>query len=505
MSLWPHQIRGLAEVRACMPHPQRVLVVAPCGSGKTRWGAEICTGAVRKQKRVLWIAHTSELVDQPVDVFRGRGLPVGIFQSSRPSDPDAAIQVATIQTLARRQIPFADVVIFDEAHLHFGTKTQQRIIEALPGATLMGLSATPWLLSGRPMGDLYKALVIMARPSELLAQGILVRPRAFGPRREELQPNLTGLRVEDGDYRTSELAERCNRAELVGDIAQTYLERARKPDGTHRSAILFAADREHSKSCRDALIAVGIRAEHVDADTPSSERNNERKRMLDRLRSGETQVLCNVQILTAGFDYRGLECVVLARPTQSLALYLQCTGRVMRSEVGKSDALILDHVGSTITHGFAHADHNWTLESSRKYRQTDQSLPPLRTCLKCFAVFDPMAACPECGTVFPVTARMLRQAEGELEEIHVAPTKAERLAEFQKLCRVAIAGRMNRDFVKAEYQKKFGVAPRGMEWPTEVRENLAKKRAGLEEVARRRGYLEVNGKFPWVERMMGAK
>lgn len=498
MKLWSHQQAGLEKLReafASLPqNEQRVLGVAPCGAGKTITGAAICNGAIKQGNRVLWIADRSELIDQPAAVFREHGLHVGIIQANRQQDNSAPIQVGTIQTLSRRKnFPPANLLVWDECHLHFNLRAQ-RVLDAYPGCPVLGLSATPWLLNNRSLGTIYKKLVVIAQPSELIAAGILVKPRVYGPN----LPDISSVHTTDGDFDLKQLEKICDKPTLVGDIAKTYVSIARSR-GRLRHAILYAVSREHSRSCRDAMRAIGLRAEHVDGDTPAAER----KALIDAFKAGEIDVLCNVDILTAGFDFPALECIICARPTQSLALWIQICGRVLRSSPGKNDAVILDHSGNWLRHGFPHADRTWTLETTKR-RMRPAAPAPLRTCMQCFAVqsVGPLA-CLECGAVFPVNPREVHSIGGNLTEITQAWTQEQRNEEFERLCRIAITGKLSRDFVKRGYKTKFGMWPRNMKWPAALPVDIRYERQKLESVAERRGYSrDGSGRFPWVEKKL---
>lgn len=449
-------------------------------SGKSRCAGEVCAGAVRLDSTAIFICHVTELVDQAVKEFRNEfGLRVGIIQADRPTDPDAPIQVASIATLARRDISRYDIVAFDEVHLHVGTATAERVIAANQDSDILGFSASPWRLDGQPMGSLFRAIVPLASYSELIDTRILVPSRVFGPS----HPDLSKVHTRDGEFDPGETEEAINTPQLVGDVASTYTRLAYTSSG-HRSAILFAHSAAHSEACRDALRAQGHRAESLDYKTPKSTR----KEMIEALRAGEIDVLCNQNILTAGFDMRSLGCVIDAAPTQSLARYMQRIGRGMRAspETGKTDLLVLDHSGNVFRHGFAHADRTWTLEAAQK-PSPKESIPSLRTCSACFAIFPPVPVCPECGFVFQVQAREIPQRDGILREVTKAPTRDERQASFDELCQLAIRLRRGRGFVKSQYEERFGVQPR-FDWPAALPENLAKKRAGLERVAETRGY-----------------
>ncbi len=491
MTLWAHQSRGIVTLRTLSKKHRRILIVAPCGAGKTRFANEVAVGADKRGNRLLFVCHTQELLLQSVATFEAAGLRIGIIQGDHPFDADAPIHVGMAQTLQRRDVAMYTIIVIDEAHLHVETQAIDRIIAANPNAFVYGLTASPWRLDSRPMGGVYQAIFDLAKPSELLAQKILVPHRCFGPP----GPDLSKVAIVDGDYNQKQLEAACNRPEITGDIASTYFLH-RRPDGKFLSSLLFATSIAHSIECRDALRVLGVRAEHVDGNT----NDEQRAELIRQLRDREIDVLCNVMILTAGFDYPGLEAIVMARPTQSLALFLQMAGRVLRAspETGKTEARIIDHVGNVMRHGFPLADREWTLEQAKKRAKRAEALPTLRTCPTCFAIFYTAPKCPECGHEFVVATREIETREGELHEIKNAFTRDQREAEFQRICRVAITARLGRKFVSRTYTKQFGMRPVGFTWPKELPENRASKRSELEHVARTRGYPSE-----WVDKAMG--
>jgi DNA repair protein RadD len=348
MSLWDHQLRGMQELRAAYADGNSsVLCVAPCGSGKTRFATELCWSSIELGFRPLFVVHNGELMQQSIDAFRERGIDTGVIWSGHEMDLTRPMQIGTIQTLMRRELPSFDFLILDEAHLHM-TRSARLLIERVKPGSILGLSASPTLLGGRSLGDLYTALRQLAQPSELIAKGILLEPTVYAPS----HPDVLGVPTLGGDFDASKLIEVCNTTKLVGDITESYGRLEHKPQ-----AILFAVDRSHSISCRDRLRGAGLRAEHIDGTTPKAERDA----LLDRFKRGDIDVLCNVNILSTGFNYPPLECVIIARPTQSEALHIQMCSRAFRSWHGKRKPVILDHSGNTVVrHGFAHADRDWS-------------------------------------------------------------------------------------------------------------------------------------------------
>ncbi len=357
---------------------QRPILVSPTGSGKTTMATEIVE---RLGRPTLWLAHRKELIDQAAERLAAHGLRSGIVMAGFRSDPDARVQVASVQTLVRRNRPPAGLVVVDECH-HAAAETYQKILSDYTDAALIGLTATPFRLDGRGLGDLFGELVVAAWPDELCAAGVLHKPRVWASK----APDLRGVRVVAGDYSLGALAERTNTAELNADIVETWQKRA-----AGRRTVAFAVDIAHSEAITEAFRQAGVPAEHLDGATPRAERDA----ILARLAHGETLVVSNCMVLTEGWDLPALECAIIARPTASLNLHLQMIGRVMRASHGKEGAIVLDHAGNHHVHGLVTRRLDYTLSDERVGFSEPLGLRRCRECGLLFETDEP--CCPECG------------------------------------------------------------------------------------------------------------
>jgi superfamily II DNA or RNA helicase len=446
-------------------------MVAPTGSGKTVIAAAIIAGACRDRRRVLVLAHRREIVAQTVDKLYRVGIGVGTIQAGFPKRPGEPVQVASVQTLHARAVrsrsiapPPADLVVVDEAH-HVRARTYRRLLEIYPGAVVLGLTATPCRGDGRGLGNVFEVLIEAASVADLTRDGFLVPSLIFAPSR----PDLTGIRVERGDYVETALAERVDTVQLVGDIVEHWHRHAKR-----RRTVVFATGVAHSAHIRDEFRRAGVLAEHIDGSTPIEERD----RILRQLAAGEVEMVCNAMVLTEGWDCPAVSCLVLARPTKSLNLFRQMVGRVLRPDPasGKSDALILDHAGAVYAHGRPDDPIIWTLGEDRRAENAVHAArgtnghPSLVDCPECHAVRFQGQPCPACGWRPRPKAAPVEVADGELVEVgrdRVAPPTvadfATRRHFYQQLLWIGRERKYKPGWAAYKYKEKFGM------WPNDMR------------------------------------
>lgn len=233
----------------------------------------------------------------------------------------------------------ADIVIIDECH-HAKAATYKKLWDIYPEARFLGVTATPIRMNGESFSDLFDVLINCGQLSEFVRQGYLVKVKHF----IGVTPDLSTIKVKMNDYAQDELGELMQDAELMADLVESYHAKAKG-----KKMIVFAVNVEHSRKIVAKYQKEGILAEHIDATTPKKER----ERILRQFRDGQIKVLSNVDIVSEGFDVPDCEAVQLARPTKSLALYLQQVGRCMRPAADKEEGVVLDNAGLWLEHGFA--------------------------------------------------------------------------------------------------------------------------------------------------------
>lgn len=444
---------------AAMTGARSPLVVLPTGAGKTVIAAELIRRYRGAGRASLFLAPRRELIDQTSDKLAAVGVEHGVMLADADplAGPSCPVQVASVDTLLARVVRRGDairdfdLVIVDEAHLGISA-ARADLLSRWPNALRVGLTATPSRKDGLALGTLYDRLLVPTTVADLTRDGYLVPARYFSwP-----TPDLRGIGTVGGDYSPGALQRRAlETPELMGDVVTTWLAHA-----ADRRTVVFATGIDHSIALSAAFRAQGVAAEHVDANTPGTMR----AAIMRRFRSGETQVLTNCFLAAYGFDLPALSCVVLARPTKSLVLYLQMLGRGLRPVDGKRECLVLDHAGCVHRFGFATDAREWTLDG--KYAlseagQRDSERKDAHECPACHAMFRGQAICPECGFELKPAARMVPAIDGELVEIgqveRVNQEKRQRF--YAELQHIAAQRRYKSGWAAQQYKAKFGVFP----------------------------------------------
>jgi DNA repair protein RadD len=473
---WP-----LPSIVLSAPRAKRVLLVSPTGSGKTVIMAEIIHSAERIRKRILFLAHRKELIEQTSKKLDVVGVDHGVIMAGHQrSFPAMAVQVASVQTLARRQPPPTDFVIIDEAH-HARAATYGKILVAYPTAAVLGATATPWRTDGKGLGELFDDLVVAAKPRELIDAGHLVGYTGFAYD----TPELSGVKRTAGDYNEHGLELVMGSRPIVGNVVEQYCLHA-----AGGRAVVFAVSIAHSMAMKDRFAAAGISAEHLDGTTP----DRQREAILERVSSGATRVLCNVNVVTEGWDVPQLEVCILARPTLSEGLYLQMVGRVLRpaclgcgeyahpeatncdrcgSVEIKRVARIHDHAGCILEHGAPDLDRDYSLTSDIRKQKAKDKLPPLRTCEKCLRIYESASAsCPSCSHVNAAQRKPPRELDGP--DVQAIPLEQLRERKAQNAVRRRDEARFlaelrqtaktkgyNPKWIGIQFKERYGHWPRG--------------------------------------------
>jgi DNA repair protein RadD len=406
---------------------RRILIQGATGSGKTHIIAVIVAAAVIAGIPVLILATRTRLVRQIHERLTEFEIPHGVIAASLPNlrNYSAWVQIASVDTLHRRSVvdrhipmPPAGLVLFDECHLATAD-TRLNILDSYPDAIRIGLTATPARKSGRSLSAAFDCLILGPTPRDLVSAGMLVPFRIFNTPLAT-QTELKALpKDNENDYRTDALSALVCRPKLVGDVLENWLRIARG-----KRTLLFCVNKAHGGALLAEFLRNGIKAEMLtDQDDEAT-----REEVVARLERGETHVLINCFLLSYGVDVPSVECIVLARPTRSLPMYLQMVGRGSRPspETGKAQCVLIDHGHVVENLGLPQSDFPWTLDETRNVNREAQerarsvTAETLRTCKQCSALWltsEQGHACPECGWTPAPKSKPVTVQHADLEEM----------------------------------------------------------------------------------------
>ncbi|MGN0592019.1 MAG: DEAD/DEAH box helicase [Ruminococcus sp.] len=385
-------------------------IVLPCGGGKSVIVAEIAKRTTENGRLVLFLVHRKELCDQIRNTFRWWGVDMDLCN------------VMMVQTAARRldKLTKPTLIITDENH-HSKAATYKKIYDAFPGAYRVGVTATPVRIDGSGLGDVNDDLIIGVSAKWLIANNCLAPYDYYAPEGTD----MSSLHVKNGEYDMKEAEKLLDENCIYGDAINHYKKLA---DGM--KAVCYCVSVRYSEMMAEQFTGAGIPAAHIDGATPKAKRD----KIISDFREGKILILCNVDLISEGFDVPDCGCVILLRPTKSLTLYIQQAMRCMRYQDGKR-AVILDHVGNVRHFGMPDDDREWSLETVKKQVPDFQII----ACEKCYFTFPkykangkPYTYCPKCGELLkpPKEApekkdrEPLEESGAELQkvtEVHVIP------------------------------------------------------------------------------------
>jgi superfamily II DNA or RNA helicase len=344
---------------------RRPLLVLPTGTGKTIVFALLVQ---RRHGRSLILAHRDELIQQAVAKLHlvDPTLGLGVVQAGR-DEHTAPVVVASVQTLSRRTrlarlMPDFQTIVIDEAH-HAPAPTYRRILEhcqtwQADGPLVVGVTATPERGDHHSLRQVFDRIVYQKTLLEMMQAGYLVDLRAL---QVLLQADFDVLRTQQGDFVEAELESLLLAANAPAQVLAAFQAHA-----ADRKALLFTPTVALAYAMAATFRTAGIPAEALDGTTPLATR----RAILQRLHTGATRVVANCAVLTEGFDEPSVDCIIIARPTQSAVLYQQMLGRGTRTYPGKTDCLVLDVVGVSTRHTLHTAATLFDCDVGRLARQS---------------------------------------------------------------------------------------------------------------------------------------
>ena len=383
MKLRPYQQTLVDQARAAFAAgANRVLIQLPTGGGKTVILSEVARAAASRNSKTLTMAHRKEIVRQIADRMTTFGLCPSIVDTGTRSSSKVTANtiVAMQQTLVRRieNVDRPDLLITDEAH-HQLAAGYQKITDAWPDTKLLGLTATPARLDGKPLKDCFDVMICGPTVKELIAMGSLSDFVYLAPPIDPaVMLQMKNMKIRGGDYRRDEMEAVCNRKPIIGDCVNHYRDLF-----NGKPVIVFCISVAHGEAVALEFSRAGFRSSAVSG----SMRTDERDEIIENFRNGQISVLVSCDLIGEGFDVPDCAGVILMRPTASLTIFLQQVGRALRPKADGSKAIILDHVGNCYKHGRPDDDREWSLEGKLPKNQVS-----IQQCPKCFMVIDPTSA-----------------------------------------------------------------------------------------------------------------
>ena len=361
---------------------RRIIVQSPPRTGKTVVMSEIARRATVKNRRVLFLIHRKEVLEQANATFKEQGVDFDLLTSGM------------VQTLTRRvdKLDAPHIILVDEAH-HVLSKSYRRILDKFKDAYVLLFTATPVRLGREQLDQVADDIVLGKSIKELTAAGFLAPFRYYQPpagfNQSELKLSSTG------DYTNKSITSALQSC-LYGDLVSHYKRLA-----AGKQAVCYCHSIDAAKHAAAEFNKNGIAAAEVDGTTPRSERDE----LVKKFRAGVIKVMVNVNLFTEGVDLPDVDAVILARPTSSLSLYLQFAMRCLNPRRGKV-AVIIDHANNVEKFGYPDSERNWlqlvkTGAKTRKNAETDNF--NIVTCETCFAVLESRTikagTCPYCDAL----------------------------------------------------------------------------------------------------------
>jgi len=347
-------------------------VVAPCGAGKSIMISEIARMTTNQGRRVLFLVHRKELIDQIRGTFLKNQVNMNL------------VDFGMVQTVVRRldHIPKPALIITDESH-HGLAASYRKIYDYFHNVLRLSFTATPIRLNGSGLGDINDILIEEVDAEWLIQNGFLSPYKYYAPKLIDTSLlKLNNLH----EFSSTSIDKAMESKTIYGDVVEHYQKLA-----LGEQAICYCHNIESSKMVKQEFLNYGIVSEHIDAKTPKVERED----IITKFRNKEIKVLTNIDLIGEGFDVPDCSTVIMLRPTQSLSLYIQQSMRGMRYKPGKT-SIIIDHVDNVRRFGLPDQKRYWSLSSKKKV--ASEAEIKITQCIHCFAVYRScLKECPECG------------------------------------------------------------------------------------------------------------
>lgn len=411
-----YQLETINQIYQSMQHGnRRIIVQQPPRTGKTVIMAEIARRATVKSNRVMFIIHRKEVLEQAQATFERQDVDMNLTT------------MGMVQSLTRRvkKLPRPQLIFIDEAH-HALAKSYRNIIDAFPNAYILYFTATPIRTGHDQLDQIADDIVTGKSIHWLTANGFLAPFHYYGLG----DIDRSKLRKSSGDYSTQSMDQAISH-EIYGHIVKQYQRLAKG-----KQAVVYCHSIESAKKVVTQFQQTGITAAEVDGDTKTKTRD----KLVQRFRDQQLTILANVNLFTEGVDLPNVDCVIMARPTSSLALYLQFSMRCLNPRKGKT-AIIIDHVDNFLNFGLPDNDRDWSeaivTKDKRTSRNNTDPGPAIAQCNYCFGTFYRKDirdnCCPLCGHKLEKEKQDYKIVNVDLQEIKENQAVKHRKAMIQKI------------------------------------------------------------------------
>jgi superfamily II DNA or RNA helicase len=362
-TLRPYQQKAKKDIFEAWDEVNSVMIQMPTGTGKTRLFTSIIHDINKNSQRrkepvkILVVAHRAELIDQIDASLKKYSVAHNVIAGGREKNYKYPVSVASIQTITNaknlEEVKKLNLqfVIIDEAH-HALAKTYKKLWDLYPNAKFLGVTATPWRMNHQSFTDLFDRLILSMSIKDFIKQGYLSPYKYFSLKSDsDIQRTIDGIELDKfGEYKEDSMEEKMDIGSIRAQLLDSYLKLAEGKKG-----IIYAINIAHAKHICEEYQKAGYNAVSIDSKTPAAERQE----LVQKFKRGEIDIIVNVDIFSEGFDCPDIEFIQLARPTLSLAKYLQQVGRGLRITKDKQHCIILDNVGMYSRFGLPNARRHW--------------------------------------------------------------------------------------------------------------------------------------------------
>lgn len=366
MELREYQKKLIDDIKSLITQGYKsILAVLGCGGGKSVIQAEIVKNSINKGNRVLYLVHRKELCEQIVNTFTLHGVDM------------KECDVVSIQTYRRNSSSYKipRLILVDEAHTNL---TAYKKVFEENDCIKIGFTATPVRLKEKGLGDLFQVITESVDTQWLIDNKFLSDFKYYSIKLAD----TSNVKIKAGEYDQAELNDIMENKIIYEDSVKQWIKLAKD-----KKTMVYCTSIESSQKTAEEFKKNGINAVHLDGKTPKTTRAE----IVKYFRLGGIKVLCNAMLFSEGYDDKFIECVMLLRPTMSLALHVQQSMRGMRYLQDKI-CVIIDCVGNVYKHGLPTEKREWSLNSRQK------SEIKIKECINCYAVYRiNLNQCPYCG------------------------------------------------------------------------------------------------------------